>query len=406
MNLLEMARLVVRALLTHKIRTLLTVLGITLGVGTPVLLSSVMLGALASINASVEDATGRDLIKVSERPRRDLVARPRPFVPQDLKALSRIPAPVTVWGVMERRATLSVAQQERDGFLVGATMQSLSQYQLSLAQGRFINAEDERARRNVAVIGATLAQEWGGGAACVGQSLMVAGQRYRIVGVLAAKPSMAEEGNRTWNRSALVPQPLYLAQYGVNALDGAVIKVGASGSDLTRTVKRSVRLVRDTLWRRDHKPETLAVEAMAETGGDLQFLKALRILNVAVSTFCLGVGGINIMNILLVTVRERTREIGIRLALGAQRQDIRVQFLLEAAGLGLLGAAIGVLGALAIAWLISIGVTHFLAPWPFMIVWTDVGVAVLSAVVTCLVFGLWPATVAARQPIVACLRYE
>jgi putative ABC transport system permease protein len=135
-------------------------------------------------------------------------------------------------------------------------------------------------------------------------------------------------------------------------------------------------------------------------------LHALQLLLYAVALMCLTVGGINIMNIMLVTVTERTREIGLRLALGARQRDIRSQFLFEAAAISALGGVVGVSLGVGLGWLGSVALTYWLGYWPYMLDPAAVLIAFGSALGTGLLFGWYPAAKASSLQPIECLRYE
>jgi putative ABC transport system permease protein len=165
--------------------------------------------------------------------------------------------------------------------------------------------------------------------------------------------------------------------------------------------------VRAILLGRAHPADTLnVVSGGGKREGERGFLRALQLLLYAVALMCLTVGGINIMNIMLVTVTERTREIGLRLALGAQQRDIRSQFLFEAAAISGLGGLVGVGLGIGLGWAGSLALTHFLGYWPYTLDPAAVVIAFGSALGTGLLFGWYPAAKAARLQPIECLRYE
>lgn len=406
MTLIEQILTVWRALWTNKMRSLLTLLGVMMGVGTIVLLSSLIAGGLASITRTVETASGEDVITVSvDRWDPKGWTAPR-LKPSDMQALSRAAGleKATVLPQLDARQDARSGGERMRVRVVGTNERAMGFYQLELASGRFLTSLDRTESRRVAVIGQEVARGLGISAPRYGE-LHLGGERFQVVGLLSKKPTL-NIGNQTWNNAIAIPDSTFMAWKGQAEIDTILVKTNEV-EDLQVTLGLATHTVRSILEARHHPAETLQVKSTQDrSSGEKGFLQALSILMYAVAILCLGVGGINIMNIMLVTVTERTREIGIRMALGARQRDIRRQFLIEAAAVSSLGGLLGVLGGVGLGWGISALLTGVLGYWPYVLDPVAVLVAFGSALATGLVFGWYPAQKAARLQPIECLRYE
>ncbi|MFP5503374.1 MAG: ABC transporter permease, partial [Candidatus Sericytochromatia bacterium] len=350
MTLIEQILTVWRALWTNKMRSLLTLLGVMMGVGTIVLLSSLIAGGLASITRTVESASGEDVITVSvDRWDPKGWTAPR-LKPSDMQALSRAAGleQATVLPQLDARLDARSGGERMRVRVVGTNERAMGFYQLELASGRFLTSLDRTESRRVAVIGQEVAKGLGLSAPHFGE-LHLGGERFQVVGLLSKKPTL-NIGNQTWNNAVAIPDSTFMAWKGQAEIDTILVKTNQV-EDLHVTLGLATHTVRSILEARHHPAETLQVKSTQDrSSGEKGFLQALSILMYAVAILCLGVGGINIMNIMLVTVTERTREIGIRMALGARQRDIRRQFLIEAAAVSSLGGLLGVLGGVGLGW--------------------------------------------------------
>jgi putative ABC transport system permease protein len=269
----------------------------------------------------------------------------------------------------------------------------------SVWQGAFLSPATTAGSLRVAVLGATVATDLGLGADAIGTTLSVDGLPFEIMGILQPKGG---SGFADPDNEILVPL-------------GAVRKYFVGG-DSVRTIGVSVDSAADMSTTRDAIAELLRVRhGITSTGTDdfsifdqSQLLSVtdaisgtLTLLLGGIASIALVVGGIGIMNIMLVSVRERTREIGIRKALGARGTDILRQFLIEALTLSLIGGFVGVLVGMAVS-----AVIGRVAGWGFIFDPSTIAIATLFSVMVGIVFGVWPARQAARLDPVAALRYE
>lgn len=401
---------VLMTLNTQRLRAVLTLLGIILGVGTLVVLSSALASSGKYMQRGMQQASGEDVITLSKR-WQDEHSHKTAFSLNrfDSRALAEDPA--LSGSQVLNLYSMRVPWGDRWGqtiYVVGTVPAALSFYDLEVAKGRFVSQADGFDHAKVAVLGSeALAHLLGPGAEGPGSEIKLKGERFRVIGVLKPKPKMGQGNFRTWNGSVIVPESTYVDRF-------------APSKDIQEIV---VKAAPDVLARLGLAPVISTIEALVlsrhhgvhnfDLGDPLknsQSTQVIRIivdgLEAAIAFVCLGVGGINVMNILLVSVTQRTREIGIRRALGATKASIRRQFLTEAAILACLGGLLGVVGGVVVAYLLSVILTLTLGFWPFVFMPVQAGLGFGFALITGLVFGWYPAHKAANLSPIDCLRYE
>jgi putative ABC transport system permease protein len=288
---------------------------------------------------------------------------------------------------------------------------SLGLYHLSLAKGRFFNADDVKTRRSVAIIGH---QVWvdlfGKPASLDGLEVRVSGVRLSVIGVLAKKPQMGDAGPWAWDSRVLLPETTYEVALPATiqqrrALETIFVRL-QKVQHLAERIGAVGGVVKSTLLRRHHGVRNFHISGQDPDHAGDTILLVIQALIMATAVISLVVGGINVMNIMLVAITERTREIGVRRAVGAPRALIMLQFLAEstltAALGGLLGVVVGVLltlGAAAILDGITGSWSFHLAPWAPPL-------ALGAAMFVGATFGLYPAWRASRLDPVEALRFE
>ena len=294
--------------------------------------------------------------------------------------------------------------------LVGASPGALSLYHLEVEKGRFLTDDDLASRRRVCVIGEEVWKELlEQKTDPVGLELRIEDQMWMVVGVLKNKPLLGGGGDGTWmwNRKVLIPHTtfdaLFSPSHSVNRL---FVRLGGAG-DLAARLAGIEGMVKSTLLRRHYSVSNFKVEGEdSDANQERLIFTIIKMLLLGTGLLSLFVGGINIMNIMLVTVTERTREIGVRRALGATPGEIMLQFLLEAAFIALGGGLIGVLGGVALSALIAFSLTRLLGAFALHVETWSILLGLALSLSTGICFGLFPAWRAARLDPVEALRYE
>jgi putative ABC transport system permease protein len=395
-----------RAVRAHKLRSFLTLLGVIIGVAT----LSAVLAVIAGLNVYVRERVFQlapDVFVVTKfgiiRSREEFLdALKRKNI--DQREFERLAATLTTAERIAAEAIGTTFVKRGDKRLADVQIHGTSaafgpMVRLDVIGGRYFTDGEDRAALPLAVIGWDVKDELFGGMDPVGRELLVGGAPYRVIGVLAQQGRTLGE-----NRDAklFVPIEAYRRQFGARDSLNILIqsRYGVAGLDAAVDEARAVvRALRHTSFR---APDPFGL-VTAESLQDLwrQISAAAFLLSLLIASVSLGVGGIVIMNIMLVAVVERTREIGVRLALGARKRDIRRQFLAEAGLLSLGGGLVGVALAALITSLVR-GLLSFPAEFTPAIV--AMGLA-LSAVVGILA-GYWPARSASNLPVVEALRAE
>jgi putative ABC transport system permease protein len=262
-----------------------------------------------------------------------------------------------------------------------------------VARGTFLSASDVEVRRRVAVLGADPAETLFPGRDPIGKSITLGGVRFRVIGVLT-RVGTALGVNR--NQEVFVPVTAAQRLFGVDRVDAIAVKAVRN-----EDIPTEQRLIREVIAAAHPEQEYQVLTQQDILGVIGRVLSVLTLVLASIAGISLVVGGVGVMNIMLVSVSERTREIGLRKAVGARTRDVLRQFLLEAVALTVSGGVVGI--ALGIA--VAVAVAR-LSPLPALITWWSVALAFGVSVAVGIFFGVWPARKAARmQPLVA-LRYE
>ena len=406
MDLGELFRESLRAIRANALRSFLTLLGIIIGVATLVSVVSVIGG----LNLYVRDKVfalspdvfiiGRFGIILSREEFLDALKRPV-ISWDDYRRLSAVLTKAAGVGadVSTKQPVRFLGHRLPDVHIHGTTANFGRMLNLDVAQGRYFAESEAHTAQAVAVIGADVKDELFPQLDPLGRTILVGGLPTRVIGLLAKQGKTLGESR---DNQVYIPIDTFRKSFGSrDSLDLMVqAKGGVAGVDDAADEARAVlRALRHTGF---HAPDPFGI-VTAESLQTLwrQISAAAFILTILIASVSLGVGGIVIMNIMLVAVVERTREIGVRLAVGARKADIRRQFLLEAALLSLAGGLAGVL----LAGLAASGVKNFLH---FPVALTP-GIVLLGLALSALVgisAGYWPARSAANLPVVDALRAE
>jgi putative ABC transport system permease protein len=396
------------ALRTNLMRSILTTLGVMIGVFAVIL--AVAVGAGAQVSVSQQIATlGSNMAIVVPEPESEggpprTASRGR-LTERDGEAIARqVPGVSAVAPQIRNSLQLSTAGRNASTQAIGSTPEFATISNLNVDDGRFLLASDISSAARVVVVGQTVATKLFGDLSPVGQVVRINRVPFTVIGLLESKGSNLGNDN---DDQVILPITTLRQRLATTALQGpddvSLLFVGFEDEDTLIASDREIKsLLRDRYKVTKGKVTPFTVRTtteIAEASGTVtQIFQAVL---VAIASISLLVGGIGIMNIMLVSVTERTREIGLRMALGAKRSDIRNQFLVEAAVLCLIGGAIGL--TLAI---VSAAIFERVAEFPAPIGWGTALLAVGFSGVIGLLFGGYPAIRASRLSPIEALRSE
>ncbi|MBP9676339.1 MAG: ABC transporter permease [Anaerolineaceae bacterium] len=408
MNLWQAIIEALQSLYSNKLRSILTILGIVIGVGAVIAMLAVGTGAQDTITGSIS-GIGSNLLFVTRGNTSVTLTRIEPLTSDDAEALLdqfQAPSIAAVAPVVNATLTVSGPGESIRTTVYGVTPAYEQVRNYSVTEGTFINEEHLLGRSSVAILGPDTAEKmFGRRDGLVGETIRIEGQPFRVIGVLEAKG-----GSSLGSQDDLVIIPLSTAQARLvrrseNGLDMILVQVVSP--EMTASASEEVALV---LRNRHH---TRVGEDDFTVFSQEDFVSVAKTITGVLTIFLGGiagisllVGGIGIMNIMLVSVTERTREIGLRKALGARRKDILIQFLTESSLLSLIGGVIGI----GLGWLISfiVGRIAVANGTPFYpeISLNSILLATIFSTAVGLFFGLYPANRAAGLEPVEALRHE
>ncbi|MEM1051177.1 MAG: ABC transporter permease [Pseudomonadota bacterium] len=396
------------ALRTNLMRSILTMLGVMIGVFAVTLAVAVGNGAQVSVMESINSFGSNMAILVpepeDEGPGKRSFDRGR-LTSRDLRAIEReVPGIVAVAPQLRKGLDLAAAGASANTMGVGTTP-GYGQVTNHLPdRGRYINDADVRSAARVVVLGRTVAGILFGEFDPVGETVRIDGVPFVVIGLLEEKGSTFGDDN---DDTMVIPISTMRQRFAGDSLPGPddlqLAFVGfEEGASLVEAKRNITAIMEDRYRVADGKVNPFKVRTTQEFMEESQFITGiLQAVLVAIASISLLVGGIGIMNIMLVSVTERTREIGLRMALGARSRDIRNQFLVEAAVLCVLGGGVG----LVLAWVSGVALTAY-ADFPVPIgVGTALGALIFSAVLG-LAFGSYPAIRASRLSPIEALRTE
>jgi putative ABC transport system permease protein len=393
----------------HRVRAALTLLGVVVGTSAIVLLASLLHGGRAYLVEANQDASDDDVIEVhrDEPPpaQRDRTARP--LAREDAVALSGAPAlrgaMVSPESSFDTWARYGGAKKRVA--LVSAGRSTMDLYRLAIARGRPLDDEDRRQGSRVCVIGNEIHELLTKSAPIDALRIEIDGRLFTVVGVLARKPMLgATDSTYLWDRKVMIPETTYDTLY---APAHDVSRIYVRKPNLRDAERKPARAaVHGVILRRHFGVLDFALAKDEKGGTEAMILGVIEVLLLGTGVLALLASGINIMNVMLVTVSERTREIGLRRALGATRRSVLVQFLLEAATLSLSGALVGVAVGVLLAAATAAAARAAIGRWELAIPAWSIAFGVGLAVATGLVFGVLPAWRASRVAPIDALRSE
>lgn len=394
----EAFRVAFDALRGNRLRSLLTMLGIIIGIAAVIVVVSIGAGARQSIESQVEGLGSNLILVVPGQFDTNNLSQNAPTTStlqiSDGEVLADVVGdPAAVTARVASGAQVRVGSQERFVTVQGSDQNLPDVFNRPVADGSFFTATDVETRRRVAVLGSATAQNFFGSADPVGRQITVAGTRFRVVGVLAEQ---GESFGVSQDNEVHVPITVAQRLFGIDRVDAFAVKSPSA---------QGVPQLAERLWRAlksEYPDQTFSAVTQTQILGVIgNILGLLTGVLASIAGISLLVGGVGVSNIMLVSVRERTKEIGLRKALGARQRDVLVQFLVEAVLLtsvgGLIGILVGVAGSVAI---------NTFSPLPAAIEWWSPVVAFLVSAGVGIFFGVFPARRAGRLDPVVALRTD
>jgi putative ABC transport system permease protein len=406
LSALQLALETIRA---HKLRAFLTVLGVVMGTGTIIGVGAILTGFDSSVTA-VLSSFGPNSVIIFKFP----AGRVSPPTPQersrkdftyqnaiDLREKCDACEEVSPMLFANMRLTIEARYKGNDMYgvsFIGVEEAYAREGQVDLHEGRFITDLDNRRAAPVAVIGADLEKSLYANENPIGKAITVNGHEYEVIGTMnrPAASFFGQEDNR-------VLLPYFTLQKNYPASKDMAIVVNAADGQLSRALDEIRVILRVDRRVPYNNPDDFALSTADQMVSDFRQITAMvALVMIILSSVGLLVGGIGVMNIMLVSVTERTKEIGVRKAIGARKSDIILQFLLEAVVLTAMGGVAGII----FGWMISLISGLIFSTLPTSVpLWAAVLGLIVSAG-TGLFFGIWPASKAARLDPVEALRYE
>ncbi len=402
-ELLDHFRQALWSILSHKMRSLLSMLGILIGVAAVIAMMALGQGAKESISKTIA-SLGSNLLTVRPGSHRlqgvaleaGSVTR---FTMQDVDALAKIPGVRRVSPSVTGRGQVVYANKNCNTQVQGTGINFPEMRAAVPHSGRFFSEEELRMRARVAVIGATIVKQLYEDSNPLDTTLKINRINFKVIGILPTK------GTTMWrDQDDVIVIPVTTAMYrllGKQYIDSIDVEVSdPSDMDSVEDAVKELIIKRHRLT--EQAEDAFEIRNMADVQQTLtQTTRTMTILLGSIAAIALLVGGIGIMNIMLVSVTERTREIGLRKAIGARESDIMVQFLIEAITMTFLGGVTGVLFGSAIALLLAVA-----AGWTVKVSAFSIILATTFSIAVGIVFGLWPARQASKLDPIEALRYE
>jgi putative ABC transport system permease protein len=395
-------RIALGALRANWFRALLTALGVVIGVASLVAVAAVSAGAQKEVQDSIR-RLGANVVLVDG----EFIsigtgqsATERTITPADVTAISQLPMVTAVAPHQDIESlTISAGRNQTTTRLFGVTPTYADIYNQTVQQGRLISAADVDFGRSVMVLGLDAQANLFPNGPAIGQTVRVGSHEFEVIGTQTRKGKLADEN---LDNRVFVPLPLVLrVLLGGPNTKSVGVRVRSEGEIETAQDEIST-LLRDQHNLPDSYADDFSTEDQAALVKEAQrATTTFRVLTFALGGIALLVGGIGIMNMMLVSVQERTREIGIRKSVGASPWNVQLQFLLEAVVLSILGGIVGVFAGLAATEAVSA-----IAGWQTIVATGSLVLAFLVAVGVGLFFGFYPARRAARLDPIAALRYE
>jgi putative ABC transport system permease protein len=407
MNVMATFKLALSALARNKMRSILTMLGIIIGVGAVIAMVGIGQGASASIQSQISQL-GNNMLYVSAGSSntggmRGGSGSGTTLTVEDIEAMELEVASVRAASPSVRASGQLVFGNQNwsaSSGIIGVNEKFPEIRDWKVGSGEFFTAADVRYAARVAVIGKTVADNLFTGMDPIGQTLRIRNLPFRVIGVLAQKGQ--NQVGQDQDDTVIIPYTAAMKKL-LSTTRVSMAMVSAVSADATSSAERQIRaLLRQRHRLAANEEDDFTVRNLSDIAEAASASSSIMTnLLASIAGVSLLVGGIGIMNIMLVSVTERTREIGIRMAIGARSGVIRRQFLIESITISLVGGIIGVLLGVAA----SIGISSALN-WPTLVSPASIAISVIFSVLVGVLFGYYPARKAAALDPIDALRYE
>jgi putative ABC transport system permease protein len=408
MELIEGFKIALQSLWANKLRSILTLLGVVIGVASVIMVVTLVNGAKQYVTTKL-NSYGADIVTISKTPQTFLTVeeylafqKRKDIKMDDFEAIKEECKSCVSVGALRNSAAGKIVygtKSSTDTDVRGWTWTMPPMSNLNIVQGRsFTEAEDQHSS-HVAIVGYDIVDNLLGPGDPLGKEIRVDGEPYTIIGVGERQGKTLGASQDNW---VAIPLNAFIESYGSNVSLVIYVDAGGGGETIERVSDELRTIMRGRRHLAAGVPDSFSIDTSATFQNILgQILNSFGAVVVAIAAISLVVGGIVIMNIMLVSVTERTREIGIRKALGARRQDIMVQFLVESATMSLFGGMLGVIGGIGVAKTITL-----LISFPSEVQLWSVLVGLLVATSVGIFFGVYPARKAAQLDPIQALRSE
>ena len=404
MDLWENIMVALQGLIANKLRSALTMLGIIIGVLAVIVGTAIGQGSRQDVLEKIQSLGSNTITIFSGQQRRGAVSfgqgSSQSLTMKDVEAIRKnCPSVIAVTPQVSRSAQVKYGNQNTSTSIICTGPEYLQIRNFRVETGSFFTEKDVRSMRKVCVIGKTTAETLFGSSVPIGKSVRIRGVNFRIIGIMALKGA-ALFGNP--DDQIYIPITTGMKQiFGTDSLNQIFAQVASlerspqAVTEIEEAMRKAHKLLPSA--ENDFQVRTQAefMQTQEQAGQAFTFLLS------GIAAVALLVGGIGIMNIMLVSVTERTREIGIRKAVGARNSDILIQFLIESMTLSILGGLIGIAAGFGLS-----GIIGSALGWPTAISMLWVAVAFISSATIGIVFGVYPAYTAAQLDPIEALRYQ
>jgi putative ABC transport system permease protein len=402
----------IRGLGANRTRSVLTILGIVIGITAIILIMSLGQGAQNLILSQIQGLGSKTIVVLPGRQPKGPSDTAQMFIDslkeRDLEAVSKkinVPTAGKIMPMVYGASTAFYGDQTYRLTILGGSELMDKIFDMSPAKGNFISAEDVKGLNGVVVLGSKVKDELFGNSDAINKRIKIKGMSLRVVGVL---PSKGQVSFFNFDEMAIVPYTTAMQYiFGKKSYDRIVVEADTTGN-INRTVSDITATIRNSHNITDPDKDDFHIETQADLADRLGTITdVLTLFLIAVAAISLIVGGVGIMNIMLVSVTERTKEIGLRKAVGATSKDILIQFLFEAVALTGLGGIVGIILGTAFSVFSSFVINKFTSlSWSFSFPWLAAGIGIIVSASIGLIFGIYPARQAASKSPIEALRYE